>query len=247
MARGSVFLIGGGWDEAAFPHTYGRFAAAVGDTSARIACILVDTDDRDAYFARSVAAFGAIGATGLEPVFVSRDHPLQESDVEGAAGIFVGGGLTPDYYDAIVSAAGSAIRQRVETGVPYAGFSAGAMIAPADGIIGGWKLRQGAADLTICSEDVSEDEEYLDVRQGLGLAPFAVDVHASQYGTPTRLLHAVRSGTVSEGWAVDEDTMIELADGHVAVSGLGSAYHVRPDGPSLSVTILGHGDGRDLS
>lgn len=250
MARGSVFLIGGGWVEAAFAQTYGRFVAAVGDPSARIACILVDTEDRDAYFARSEAAFAVVGATGLDPVFVSRSRPLQDADLEGAGGIFVGGGLTPDYHDAIVPSAGAAIRRLVEAGVPYAGFSAGAMIAPVAGIIGGWKLRQGEAtltDLAICSEDVSEDEEYLDVRQGIGLAPFAVDVHASQYGTPTRLLHAVRSGAVPDGWAVDEDTMVELDGGRITVSGVGSAYHVRPDGESLTVSILGHGDSCDLA
>jgi len=120
------------------------------------------------------------------------------------------------------------------------------MIAATKGIIGGWKLRQGDTDLAMCSEDVSEDEEYLDIRQGLGPAPFAVDVHASQYGTLTRLLHAVKAGMVPEGWAVDEDTMIEFSNGGVSVSGLGSAYHVRLDGESLAVTILGHGDRRDV-
>ena len=252
MARGPVFLIGGGWDAAGLAHTYGRFVAAVGDPSARIACILLDHDERDAYFARSVEAFAAVGATGLVPAFVSPERPLQELDIEGAAGIFVGGGLTPDYYDAIVLAAGSWLRERVESGMPYAGFSAGAMIAPVDGIISGWKLRHGdgtlatLADLAICSEDVSEDGEYLDVRPGIGLAPFAVDVHASQYGTATRLLHAVRTGRVPEGWAVDEDTMIELSNGRVTVSGLVSAYHVRPDGDVLAVTILTHGDSREM-
>ena len=247
VAHGPVFLIGGGWDETAFPYTYGQFVAAVGDGSAPIACILLDHDERDAYFARSVAAFAAVGATGLVPVFVSSDRPLQEADVQGVSGIFVGGGLTPAYHDAIVPAAGAVVRDLVEAGVPYAGFSAGAMIAPVDGIIGGWKLRQGDADLAICSEDVSEDEEYLDVRPGIGLVPFAVDVHASQYGTPTRLLHAVRAGTVQDGWAVDEDTMIVVENGRVTVSGLGSAYQVRPDGDSLAVTILGHGGACDLS
>ncbi len=29
MARDSVFLIGGGWDDAAFPATYGHFLAAL--------------------------------------------------------------------------------------------------------------------------------------------------------------------------------------------------------------------------
>jgi cyanophycinase len=247
MARGSVFLIGGGWNPAAFPHTYGRFAAAVtANGGSRIACILLDEDERDDYFARSVSAFAAIGVTDLYPVFVSPDRALRESDVEGAAGILVGGGLTPDYYDAIVPSAGTWLPTLIEKGVPYAGFSAGAMIAAATGIIGGWKLRRGDDDLAICSEDVSEDEEYLDVRPGLGLTPFAVDVHASQYGTPTRLLHTVNAGLAPEGWAIDEDTMVELAPGKIAVSGLGSAYHVRPASESLTVDILGHGDVRRI-
>ncbi len=247
MAQGSVFLIGGGWDPAAFPHTYGRFAAAVtANDRGRIACILLDEDERDAYFARSAAAFAAIGVTDLYPVFVSPDRALRESDVDGAAGILVGGGLTPDYYDAIVPSAASWLPKLIEAGIPYAGFSAGAMIAATTGIIGGWKLRRGDDGLVICSEDVSEDEEYLDVRPGLGLAPFAVDVHASQYGTPTRLLHTVNAGLAPEGWAIDEDTMVELAPGKIAVSGLGSAYHVHPGGGSLTVEILGHGDEREI-
>ena len=247
MARGSVFLIGGGWVEAAFPQTYGPFARAVtarGGTT--IACILLDEEDRDAYFARSADALAAVGFPGAFPVFVSPDRPLQEADVAGAGGILVGGGLTPDYYDAIVPAAATWLAALVEQGMPYAGFSAGAMIAPAQGIIGGWKLRQGETDLTICSEDVSEDREYLDVRPGIGLVPFAVDVHASQYGTPTRLLHAVRSGAVGSGWAIDEDTMIEVAAGTVTVSGHGSAYRVVPDGDGLRVEIVANGECRDL-
>ncbi len=246
MARGSVFLIGGGWNEAGFAHTYGPFVAAAGGGSAPIACVLLDHEDRDEYFARSAAAFAAVGADRLFPVFVSPDRPLQQSDVRDAAGILVGGGLTPEYHDAIVPAAGSWLRDLVGGGMAYAGFSAGAMIAPEAGIIGGWKLRQGSVDLEICSEDVSEDEEYLDIRPGIGLVPFAVDVHASQYGTPTRLLHAVKSGMVSHGWAVDEDTAIEVTDGRVTVCGLGSAYHARPDGDGLMVTILGNGDSVDM-
>ncbi len=247
MARGSVFLIGGGWSEAGFPHTYGPFVAAAGGGSSPIACILLDEEERDEYFARSAAAFAALGADHVFPVFVSPERPLQHSDVRDAAGILVGGGLTPEYHDAIVPAAGSWLREMVENGTPYAGFSAGAMIAPEAGIIGGWKLRQGSTDLAICSEDVSEDEEYLDIRPGIGLVAFAVDVHASQYGTPTRLRHAVKSGQVPQGWAVDEDTAIEVADGRVTVHGPGSAYHARTEGDSLIVRIYGNGESADVT
>ena len=171
------------------------------------------------------------------PVFVSPGRPLRPDDLEDASGVLIGGGLTPAYHDAIVPGAADWIPGLIERSIPYAGFSAGAMIAPVQGIIGGWKLRHGSADLAICSEDVSEDEEYLDIRPGLGLVPFAVDVHASQYGTTTRLLHAVRTGLVPEGWAIDEDTMIELQDGEVTVSGLGGAYHVRKVDGQIVVDI----------
>lgn len=242
MAHGSVYLIGGGWEAAGFAHTYGPFVEAAGGT---IACVLVvDEDaDRDAYFARSETALRAVGARNVVPRFVSPKHPLQPSDLAGAEGILVGGGLTPAYHAAIVATAGAAIRDAVTNGLPYAGFSAGAMIAPSRGIIGGWKLQQGESELVICSEDVSEDEDDLAVWDGLGLTDLAIDVHASQYGTITRLMHAVRTGAVSAGFAIDEDTALELApDGSWTVRGLGSVYHVQPAGGALSVQVLGHGD-----
>lgn len=241
MARGSVFLVGGGWVESGFPHTWGRFVAAVGDRPGGIACVLLDGADRDAYFQRNVDAFAAVGVTGLVPIFVSPERPLQASDLAGMGGILVGGGLTPAYYDAIVPTAPAWLPLVLEHGTPYAGFSAGAMIAPEHGIIGGWKLRRDDRDLAICSEDVAEDLEHLDVRPGLGLVPFAVDVHASQYGTPTRLLHAVACGAVSEGWAIDEDTMLEVTGDRITVHGLGSAYHVRKTGATLTVNVVAHG------
>ena len=247
MTRGPVFLIGGGWTEAAFPETYGRFAASIrGHGAPRIACVLLDGEGREAYLARSAAAFAAVGIGDVYPVFVSRERPLQAGDLEAAAGVLVGGGLTPAYHDAIQPTAGTWLPRLLDRGIPYAGFSAGAMIAPARGIVGGWKLRRGAADLAICAEEVSEDEEYLDVRPGLGLVPFAVDVHASQYGTLTRLLHAVWAGLVPEGWAIDEDTMVEVSGGTIAVHGLGSAYRVRRLAGSLEVDILGDGERREV-
>ena len=48
---------------------------------------------------------------------------------------------------------------------------------------------------------------------GLGLVPFAVDVHATQWGTLTRLVHAVDAGLVAEGWAVDNGTVLVAGDG----------------------------------
>ena len=250
MSQGPVFLIGGGWNEPAFPHTYGRFVAALSAASTpRIACVLLDGDERDDYFARSAAAFAAVGFREVDPVFVSPERPLRADDLTSAAGVFVGGGLTPAYYDAVLPTAGEWLPWLRDCGILYAGFSAGAMVAPTRGIIGGWKVHRnsgGATDLVICAEEVGEDEEFLDIRPGLGLVPFAVDVHASQWGTVTRLLHAVRLGLVQEGWAIDEDTMIEVDANRITVHGLGSAYHVQGIGESLAVEILGAGEYRGI-
>ncbi len=199
--------------------------------------VLLDREDREDYFARSRDAFAAAGHHRVVPRYISPEMPLQPADLEGIAGLFVGGGLTPAYRDAIVPSATVAIQERVAGGMPYGGFSAGAAIAPEHAIVGGWKL----GDLVVCAEETSEDEEEFALRDGLGLIPFAIDVHASQWGTATRLMHAVRAGLVTEGIAIDEDTMLEVNGDDAKVHGLGSVYRVRRGGQGLQVQIVRSG------
>jgi hypothetical protein len=47
-------------------------------------------------------------------------------------------------------------------------------------------------------------------RDGLGLGPFTVDVHAAQWGTLPRLIAAVDSGAVEHGVAIDENTAVNV-------------------------------------
>ncbi len=241
----AVFLIGGGRDERGYVPTYGPFASAAGRSGrAKVACVLHDIPDREMAYGFATAVLERAGVSDTFPVFVSQNRALRLDDLKGATGVMVGGGLTPAYHDAIVPASGDWLPWLRDNAIPCVGFSAGAMIAPDFGIIGGWKLRRGDQDLVICSEDVSEDEEHLDIRPGLGLVPFAVDVHASQYGTPTRLMHALHAGFVTEEWAIDEETMLEVAADVVRVHGLGSAYYVRRGVDGLDVSILSSGETR---
>lgn len=69
---------------------------------------------------------------------------------------------------------------------------------------------------------------------------YRVDVHASQWGTLSRLLHAVDTGAVAEGWAIDENTFLIVENGQMRVSGWGQVYHVRK-GRRLDVAIYGDG------
>jgi cyanophycinase len=141
------------------------------------------------------------------------------------------GGWTPGYQEALVAAAGTDWLNR---DLPYAGFSAGAAVAAERAIVGGHRRDDGRA---VCAEEAGEDLRRLTIRPGLGLVPFAVDVHATQWGTLTRLAHTIDAGLAADGWAVDEGTVLVAGDGAARVAGLGSAYRVTREDERLSVTV----------
>ena len=88
---------------------------------------------------------------------------------------------------------------------PGSGYlSAGAMVAPVRAIVGGYRIR----GTEVCSVDWSEGLEEVEIREGLGLVPFAVDVHAAQAGTLGRAVGAVAKGLVDRAAAVDENTAL---------------------------------------
>ncbi len=86
--------------------------------------------------------------------------------------------------------------------MPYAGFSAGAAIAGSHAVIGGWRID----GVPVCPEDSNEDLDAVDVVEGIGLVPGAVDVHAAQWGNVSRLVAVVAAGLAPSGVAIDEGT-----------------------------------------
>ena len=52
-------------------------------------------------------------------------------------------------------------------------------------------------------------------------------------------MHAVDAGLVTDGWAIDEGTVLVAGDGPPRVEGLGSAYRVARDGERVCVTVAG--------
>jgi len=164
-------------------------------------------------------------AASVRHVVVTEGRPLAADDLDGAAGVFVAGGLTPLYARLVVPA------RDALAGLPYAGFSAGAAIAAERAIVGGWRV----GDLEVCSEDAGEDLDELTVVDGLGRTTSAVDVHAAQWGTVTRALHAVRLGLVPQAWAIDEHTAVVLDAGEARVVGAGAAHRLTPAGGRVLV------------
>jgi cyanophycinase len=222
-----VFLIGGGRDAAAIRASHEGFVRACG--AGPIAAVILD-EGEDTDPDRWSAALALAGAREVHELVVSGDRPPRPGDLDGAAGVFVAGGWTPGYHAVLVGAGTSWLPR----GVPYAGYSAGAAIAAERAILGGWRLD----GLAVCAPEAGEDLDELAVAAGLGLVPFAVDVHATQWGTLTRLVHAVAGGLVAEGWAVDDSTVLVVDGAEARVRGLGGAYRVAGAAERLSVALV---------
>jgi cyanophycinase len=239
----SVFLIGGGWQVESFPQTYGRFLrAAIKNGRRRVALVIAEEEETDpqAAFTRFFSAFESVGLKLDEAaaLTVSAQKSLTVERLAEAepTGVFVAGGLTPAYYEGLCVDPSWLEFLRANQ-IPYAGFSAGAAIAAENAIIGGWKREVDSRSVDVANENAAEDLELLDVRPGLGLVPFAVEVHATQWGNLTRLIHAVDAGLAESGWAIDENTMLEIIDGRAAVYGAGNAYLVRKADGKIRVEI----------
>lgn len=227
----ALFLHGGGSQPATDAEMFGAFVAAAGGN--RI-LLLIDVETRDdlAEYQAMLLRGGADEAQ-LLAVEIAPDMPLTVDDLNAhnPGAIFVCGGSTPRYHAALCSdpMLGETINGR---NIPYGGTSAGAAIAAMTAILGGWQLSNSAHDedgmTPIMLQDGGEGLAAVTVEAGLGLASFAVDVHAGQMGTLTRLIHVVQRGMAAEGWAIDENTMLVIEEGELRVLGEGFAYHVQP-------------------
>lgn len=239
-----VFLIGGGWNAEIFPDTFGRFiSSATRNGERRIAIVLAEEEGADSHelFLRFFEAFGCLGLNLSEAVkvVVSKGNVLTKEKLGAIkpTGIFVCGGLTPAYFDALCGDK-NWLGFLTENEIPYCGFSAGASIASAKAIIGGWQREIENRIVQIADENAGEDLDLLTVGNGLGLVDFSVDVHATQWGTLSRLIHAVDSKMCGDGFAIDEDTMLEIYENKISVRGAGNVYRVKNEGEKSAIGIF---------
>ncbi|MFF9000988.1 Type 1 glutamine amidotransferase-like domain-containing protein [Streptomyces achromogenes] len=231
-----VFLIGGGWDRA---EVYEPFLRQVRGAR-RIGCLIADEGDGQAQFERYAQALRKAGpACAPVPLLVPLGGRfVPETALDGIDGLLVCGGLTPAYQEALAECAERLPGLLAERGLPYAGFSAGAAVAARRAVVGGW-LVDG---VPVCPEETGEDLAEVAVRAGLGLVPFAVDVHAAQWGTLARLVSAVGRRQAPYGVAVDENTLLTVDDDEARVSGAGRVHVVRP-APAGAVLVRAYAAG----
>lgn len=225
-----VTLIGGGWDEDAQPAIYESFVQKASAVAARhpgvprVAIVLLDegggVDELGDRFAHALRLNGDV-----EPVVVPvpLGSQLNVNDLADTDGLLVGGGLTPAYAASLVPVRDELVRWLIERGAPYAGFSAGAAIAAAEAVVGGWRHH----GRPICPEEAGEDLEEVAVVAGLGLVPFTVEVHADAWATMPRLRAAITDlGEGCVGYALDENTALIVERDKRTTVGLGRATRI---------------------
>ncbi|WP_035844323.1 Type 1 glutamine amidotransferase-like domain-containing protein [Kitasatospora azatica] len=238
----TTYLIGGGWNDEAAELVYGPFLAAAGPEPV-VACLLIDEGDGAEQFARFEAVLRKVAPCVPVPVLVPLGGVLDPAALDGASALLVCGGLTPAYQDALVPVLAELPTLLAARDMPYAGFSAGAVVAAQAAVVGGW-LSHGTQ---VCAEEAAEDLEEIEVRPGLGLVPFTVDVHAAQWGTLPRLIEAVALGAAACGVAIDENTLLTVDGDRAHVSGLGRVHLVRVDGPHRTVALRAYRPGEEFA
>ena len=238
----TTFLIGGGWDDTAAEQVYGPFLAAAGPDPV-VACLVIDEGDGAEYFARFEAVLRKVAPCRPVPVLVPVGGTLDPAALDGAGALLVCGGLTPAYQEALAPLLADLPALLAGRGMPYAGFSAGAVVAAGAALVGGW-LSQG---VPLCAEETAEDLEEIEVRPGLGLVPFTVDVHAAQWGTLPRLIEAVALGASASGVAIDENTLLTVEGDRAHVSGLGRVHLVRAEGAHRDLALRAYRSGEEFA
>ena len=249
-----LFLVGGGWDSSANAVIYQAFvdAATRGEQRSIVSIHVAEPEDgaeeQQEQVARSQQVLLAAGAStdDIHSITLSQGDVLSAKTLAQyqPTAVFVWGGLTPLYQQVLTSDT-SWVSYLQEHQVVYGGFSAGAAISAEKAIVGGWNLTIDHKQVAILDADLAEGLDALDIRPGLGLFNASVDVHASQWGTVTRLMHAIeQQHAPNNGWAIDENTALEITtDQHIKVLGAGQAYRVSRTGAGrVNIDIFRQGD-----
>jgi cyanophycinase len=184
----------------------GHFVRAAGGLSARTVILLPGGLRTIQSLPDYTGPLRRLGLTGAEGIFPekSKDLDLERAvrHIQKADGILAGGGPTPVYQQMFATdPLLTLIRNRYENGAPYAGLSAGALIAPAKNVYSEGEI--DGADLKVFS--------------GLGLVGgFIVDVHFTERRRLPSMLEAMAMTGVFQGWGVDEGACAVFRDGAFA-------------------------------
>jgi cyanophycinase len=210
-----LFLLGG--SPIAFDSVADEFVPAAGGRGAGIALLLEGAPGWEEYVPQYTRPWTERGVTRHYTIVPdaagSLDLETASARLREATGIFVGGGNTPNYRRLFaIEPIRSLIRDRYEQGVPIAGLSAGALIAP--------------AVCAIPPEDTGGAA--VAIAPGLGLVDhLLVGVHFTEWNALPHLLEAMRQTGTAVALGIDEAACVVLEDGQVKQVLGRSAYEIR--------------------
>ena len=196
MALRQLFLLGG---SAAFDVTADEFVSAAGGRDARIALLLQGGRNWQKSVPEYTRPWAARGVSRYDVIVPGDDGRLNLDAViaklEGATGIFIGGGDTATYRRLYVSDPVRAIlRKLYARGVPLAGCSAGALIAP-----------------KICAFHPGESDRESLVAEGLGLvSDLIVGVHFQAEEVLPNFLTAMATSRTRTAWGIEDTACVVL-------------------------------------
>ncbi len=187
-----AFLIGG---SAAHEEHPDGFLAAAGGRAARIALLLQGGEGWERYLPFYTDPWTQRGVTQYQAVAPGPDGVLDLEQarriLQWATAIYVGGGRTPTYHQLYASGpVGALITERHEQGVPYAGLSAGAVLA-----------------MEACVFEPSESADgKLQVVPGLGLLKgWVIGVHFTSQNALPEMLEVMARTRTPKGLGIDDE------------------------------------------
>ncbi|MGB3955388.1 MAG: Type 1 glutamine amidotransferase-like domain-containing protein [Brooklawnia sp.] len=232
----TLYLIGGGPSQAVAP-VLDDFVAAARDRGNRVAIALLGSAEEAAGFLDAYAdpITSRWPEALIEPIWLTDadEGPIAwPADPENLAGLVVAGGWTPGYLEALAGWR-EMISTLVRRGVPYLGWSAGAMIVGRHAIVGGWQH----GGRRVAPEIAGEGSTELDIREGLSLIGPSIETHADSQLLVVRAMAVLDTGPMRTVVAIDEDTalVVDVASGRTKVMGAGRVAWVTREGDTFGV------------
>jgi cyanophycinase len=201
MVDNLLFLLGGG--RTSLEIATEEFVLAAGGRDATIALLLAGGPGWEDYVPRYTQLWARLGVTRYQ-VIVPGEHGALDLEtaldaLDESTGILIGGGDAPTYQRLYATdPVRSTIHRRYRKGVPVAGLSAGALIAPKACAIAPQDRGKGG----------------LHILPGLGLVTdLVVGVHYSEWNVLPHMVEAMVETQTANGLGIDENAGAVLLNG----------------------------------
>ena len=200
--KGRLFIIGGAADS-----SLKRFAEIAGGPNATILIIPHSSANPKASAIDMIKTLKGLGVKKVEVLVAGSDRALPE-----CTGVYMTGGDQNRLLKLIKPAQVAQLKQLLQNGCVVGGSSAGAAAVPLRMIGGGMGDGQPKAGSLLLAD-------------GLGLLPgYMVDTHVNPRGRQDRLMAGMAMVEGVGGIGLDEDTAVEIFQGHATVYGAGIAH-----------------------